>query len=137
MSNVRPADREANMAPTFSQSREFTRIRMRMTARVSAPDRAVRLCPVRDVGLGGIYVETDDCLRTGEICAMQLILSPSPSGPQLQATGRVVRVEPGRGTAIEFTTMSLESFDYLDRHIYDHTSEPEDVEPDFAKPIES
>jgi len=137
MSNVQPADHEANMAPTYLQSREFTRIRMRMTARMSAADRAARLCPVRDIGLGGIYVETDDCLRTGEICAMELILSPSPASPQLRATGRVVRVEPGRGTAIEFTTMSLESFDYLDRHLHDHTSEQEGVEPDFTKPIES
>jgi hypothetical protein len=34
------------------------------------------------------------------------------------ATGQVVRVEPGRGAAIEFTDMPLESFDKLDRLVH-------------------
>jgi hypothetical protein len=46
---------------------------------------------------------------------MDITLDPFPNGPQIKVSGRVVRVDPGRGIAIEFTDMPLESFDHLDR----------------------
>jgi len=86
-----------------------------MTAKISNPDRGVLSCPVRDIGLGGIFVEADDCLREGDACAMVISLDDTPDGPEVEAYGQVVRVEDGQGTAIEFTGMSPEAFDHLDR----------------------
>jgi len=103
------------MTLTFTQQREFRRVRARMTARMSIPDRAVRVCPVRNVGLGGVYLELDDSLRTGDTCALELSLGALPRSPKVQARGRVVRVERDQGTALQFIRMTLESFDQLDR----------------------
>lgn len=114
------------MAPTFSKSREFARLRTPMTAKISNPDRGVLTCPVRDLGLGGIFVEADDCLRAGDACAMEIGLDDSPDGPKVEAYGRVVRVEAGRGTAIEFTGMSPESFDHLDRLMFYNAAGPDE-----------
>jgi hypothetical protein len=69
---------------------------------------------VRDVGLGGIFV-VDDCQELPDPGRMEITLDAFPEGPRIQAAGRIVRVEPGRGLAIQFTDMPLESFDQLDR----------------------
>ncbi len=121
------------MAPTFSQSREFERVRIPMTAKISNPDRGVLSCPVRDLGLGGIFVEADDCLRAGDVCAMEICLDYNPDGPKLETYGRVVRVETGRGTAVEFTGMSPEAFDHLDRLMILNRESGEDLDEDPAR----
>ena len=102
------------------------RVRMAMTAKIANPDRGVLSCPVRDLGLGGVYVEADDCLRAGDICTMQISLDAIQDGPRVEAHGRVVRIETGRGTAIEFTGMSSESFDHLDRLVFFNASAAEE-----------
>ncbi len=121
------------MAPTFSKSREFERVRIPMTAKISNPDRGVLSCPVRDLGLGGIFVEADDCLRSGDVCAMEICLDYNPDGPKLETYGRVVRLETGRGTAIEFTGMSPEAFDHLDRLLILNRESGEDLDEDPAR----
>lgn len=129
-----PADEGAiTMAPTYSQSREFERVRIPMTAKISNPDRGVLSCPVRDLGLGGIFVEADDCLRSGDVCAMEICLDYNPDGPKLETYGRVVRLETGRGTAIEFTGMSPEAFDHLDRLMILNRENGDALDEDLAR----
>lgn len=129
-----PADEGAiTMAPTYSQSREFERVRIPMTAKISNPDRGVLSCPVRDLGLGGIFVEVDDCLRSGDVCAMEICLDYNPDGPKLETYGRVVRLETGRGTAIEFTSMSPEAFDHLDRLMILNRENGDALDEDLAR----
>ncbi len=70
--------------------------------------------PLRDVGLGGVYVEGEGPLVVGETCRMEIELGP---GARILATARVLRVEPGRGAALEFTEMTLDCFDDLDRFV--------------------
>lgn len=111
------------MAPTFEQTRQYERVRPRMTVRMALRDELVQVCPVRDLGLGGIYVLVTTRLRPGQTCAMELQLS-KPDGPKIEARGRVVRVEPGRGAALQFTGLSLEAFDQLDRIVFNNPPEP-------------
>jgi hypothetical protein len=85
-----------------------------MLARMSSTDRTLRSCRVRDIGLGGLYVE-DDHLAMGDTWSVKLLPAGDRRASALEAWGRVVRVEPGQGTALEFTEMTLESFDRLDR----------------------
>lgn len=89
-----------------------------MTARVVLPGRPVQICPVRDLGLGGLYVESAGWLRLGQTCTVELRLSAAPESPEIPACGRVVRVEPGEGTAVQFTELSIESFDRLDHIVF-------------------
>jgi hypothetical protein len=92
---------------------------------------------VRDVGLGGVYVVGYGFLRRGDACALELRLSASPKSPKLEVSGRVVRVEPGRGTAIEFTQMSLASFDHLDRLVATHAPDPPKADSELDTPSDS
>ena len=54
-------------------------------------------------------------LRPGDRYSLELSPQLSVSRRRIRASGRIVRVEPGRGAAIEFTDMSVQSFDALDR----------------------
>ncbi len=87
-------------------------------------DKLIQVCPVRDLGLGGIYVLVTTRLRHGQTCAMELQLSSKPGGPKIEARGQVVRIEPGRGAALQFTELSLEAFDRLDRIVFDAAPKP-------------
>ena len=95
-----------------------------MTARMTIPDKLVHICPVRDLGLGGLYLEVETRLRPGQSCALVLQLSSKPDRPGIEVSSQVVRVEPGRGAALEFTELSLEAFDQLDRIIFDSAPIP-------------
>ena len=95
-----------------------------MTARMSIPDKLVHVCPVRDRGLGGIYVEVEARLRPGQTCAMELQLGSKPNSPRIEALGQVVRVEPGHGAAFQFTDLSLDAFDQLDRIVFEAAPAP-------------
>ncbi len=94
-------------------------------------DTLVQVSPVRDLGLGGIYVLGTTRLRPGQFCAMELQLSSKPDSQKIEAGGQVVRVEPGRGAALQFTDLSLEAFDRLDRIVFN--SAPKPPPPDLRR----
>ncbi len=119
------------MAPTFEETRQYERVRPRMTVRMAILDKLVQVCPVRDLGLGGIYVLMTTRLRPGQTCALELQLSSKPGGPKIEVRGQVVRVEPGRGAALQFTHLSLEAFDRLDRIVFN--TEPKPRPPDLRR----
>ena len=103
------------MALTSVQHRDFTRVRVPMTVRITTSYRGVRTCKLRDLGLGGVFVDADDCLRDGGECTLEIRPDSAPEHSGLSFSGRVVRIEPGTGTAIEFTAMTLDAFDEIDR----------------------
>ena len=115
------------MAQTFSHPREYTRVRARLTARIFNQERGEFTCPVRDLGFGGVFVEAADCLRADDTCKVEISLDSSTDGPKVEASGRVARVEPGRGLAITFTEMTLDSFDHLDRLVFFGASNRDEV----------
>ncbi len=55
---------------------------------------------VRNVSIGGIYIETPSPLEMGE--DITLTLDAVDLGKVIDLEGRVVRSEPGRGMGIEF-----------------------------------
>ncbi len=103
--------------------REFARVPAQMTARVKTPSREVTMCPVHDVGFGGLYI--DHCLEEGEDCTIVISFADFPNVAPVEAAGRVVRVDPDRGTAIMFTEMPLELFDRLDQLLLMQRAEPD------------
>ena len=111
------------MPKTWKHAREFARVPAHMTARIKTPDREVPLCPVHDAGFGGLYI--DHCLVEGEECTIQIRFDDFPEVPPVEAHGRVVRVDPERGTAIMFTEMPLELFDRLDQLMLMQGAEPD------------
>ena len=72
-------------------------------------------------------MEAADCLRSDDTCKVEISLDASTDGPKFEASGRVGRVEPGRGLVIRFTEMTLDSFDHLDRLVFLGASNRDEV----------
>lgn len=100
--------------PAYPHKRYYTRIPVQRNAIISTPRRVMGPRPLRDLGLGGVYLHGDGALSIGDTCRLEIDLG---DGNQIRANGRVVRVESGVGVAISFTEMALESFDELDRFV--------------------
>ncbi len=100
--------------PSYPHKRDFARVPLRQTARLSKGPHVVGSRPLRDVGLGGVYIKGEGPLAVGETCRMEIEFAP---GARILATARVLRVEPGLGAALEFTEMTLDCFDDLDRFV--------------------
>lgn len=105
-------------------TREFARVPAQMTARIKTPSREIALCPVHDVGFGGLYI--DHCLTPDEECTIVISFADFPEVTPVEAEGRVVRVDAERGSAIMFTEMPLELFDRLDELMLRQGAEPDD-----------
>ncbi len=82
-----------------------------------ATGQPARPCLIRDVGLGGLYVEMGEPFRPGDECTVAIGPDPLSGVPSFEAQGRVVHAVPGRGVGVEFTRMSVETFDRLDRMV--------------------
>ncbi len=100
------------MPKTWKYDRAFARVPARMTATIKTSSKEISSCPVHDVGFGGLYV--DHCLDENAACMIEIRFAEFPEVAPVRAEGRVVRVDPDRGSAIMFTEMPLELFDRLD-----------------------
>lgn len=60
------------------------------------------ISPVRNMSLGGLFVETRASRDLGSIVKLEFLV---PEG-QIRADGVVKRVEPGHGLALKFTAVS-------------------------------
>ena len=87
--------------------------------------------PLKNVSLGGLYVEGDAPLRTGSKIFLSFTLSP---GPAIRLVGEVARVEAEDGTAqakgfgIRFIEVSSEIRDRLQAWL-SHETTPQNASP--------
>ena len=103
------------MKPPPDRTRGLPRVRVPMTARLTAVGKEPDVYPVRDLGLGGVFLESDTCLRLGDLCTLEVGIEDGPENPKLVATGRAVRVEPGStGAKRELARAYAGRFQYLD-----------------------
>ena len=122
------------MAQGFPHARGFTRVQLKLTVEVCAGGGAVFSGPVRDLALGGIYVLGVCPLLPDEPCMIEIKLMGEDPGLKVQTRGRVVRVEQG-GAAIEFTELSLDAFEHLQKLILYNSEQPDEIEEEFASCI--
>lgn len=69
-------------------------------------------CQIRDLSLQGMFVAGDFTQRENDPCLVKLVQKSKTTDLRLQALAKVVRRED-QGVAIEFTSMSFDSYLYL------------------------
>ena len=108
------ADRRMYIEKQKQPSRKNRRLYPRMKCRVTIELRPLEgevpvLGNLIDVSLGGCYVETSTLMPAGS--KLKVIFSIDDG--RLQATGFVVRIDPGSGIAIQFNDMNREDRDKM------------------------
>ena len=117
--------------PNRDDRREFTRVPAWLTVEIEPPDGRVIRGRARDLGLRGVYVFTEAVLPLGTPCQANLLLGDASDDPRMFAEGRVVRLEKD-GIALQFSSIELESFAYLQRFVLYPADDPTDGELELA-----
>ncbi|HPC47232.1 MAG TPA: PilZ domain-containing protein [Deltaproteobacteria bacterium] len=84
----------------MKEKRRYTRKPLRVEARYQDSSGRVLKGIVRNVSIGGVFIETPRPLERGEV--IHLSLDAVDLGKVIDVEGRVVRSEPERGMGIEF-----------------------------------
>ena len=99
----------------MDNKREQTREKLRIEARYQDIAGKVLCGTVLDISLGGLYIETDNPLNVG--APLKLGLDAVDIGKIVDVHGRVVRLDAGKGMAVEFTSKGDEKLHELIRMI--------------------
>lgn len=85
----------------MKDKRRYTRKPLKIEARYQDANRNVLKGTVRNISIGGVFIETPRPLERGEV--IHMTLDAVDVGKVLDIEGKVVRSEPERGMGIEFT----------------------------------
>lgn len=84
----------------MKEKRRYTRKPLRVEARYQDASGRVLKGVVRNVSMGGVYIETPRPLERGEL--IHISLDAVDLGKVIDVEGKVVRHEPDKGMGIEF-----------------------------------
>ena len=106
------ADRRMYVEKQKQPSRKDQRLHARMNCRLTIelhpqPGGGPIFGNLIDISLGGCYVETSAILTPGS--NVKLVFSMDGDDGTLNAEGKIARIHPGSGVAVQFKEMSRES----------------------------
>lgn len=115
------------------EKRKFTRIPFRTEIKITARDRVVFSNQLRDISLGGAYVEvTAERLPEGEECVFSIDLIGPASLLRIRVEGEIVRSDEG-GIGVTFTQMDLDSLIHLKHLIKVQAQDPDLIDHEFLE----
>jgi len=85
---------------------------------------------LRDISLGGVFIETTQRLPEGAPCALEIDLTGHASLLRIQVEGDVVRCEDD-GIAVKFTKIDLDSLIHLRHLIKVHAQDPATINNEY------
>jgi len=114
------------------EKRQFTRIPFRTEAKIAAGSKVISSNNLRNISLGGAFVEVNEHLPEGEPCVLSVDLIGPASLLRIHVDGYVVRVKDD-GMALKFTKIELDSLNHLRHLIKVHAMDPEVVDSEFTE----
>ncbi len=112
---------------TAKEQREFSRVDLKLLAKVQAKGREIVSRGTRDVSVRGAFVHCDSGWPMGTECEIHFILDGQNPPVDINVKGRVQRVTE-EGVALVFTEVSLEAYEHLHNLVLLNTDNEEKVE---------
>ncbi len=110
--------------------RKFTRVPFNRKANLDFAENRYTDKPITDLSLEGINVKGNFNQEIGDTCTIQLIQDSPSSKIILSATGRIVRIQED-GISLQFVSMKLDSFIYLQTTIIYLADDPLKIGTEF------
>lgn len=114
--------------------RKFTRVAFETEVKVTSEDGVIASSRVRNISLGGIYIETREPFAVGAHCVVHIELIGPASRLGIQVEGDVVRVEE-EGVALIFTKIESDSLIHLRHLIKIHAEAPEIIDKEYFQEL--
>ena len=110
--------------------REFSRVDIKLLAKVQAKGREVVFTGEHNVSMKGLFVKCKTDWSIGTECEIHLILEGQKPPVDIKVKGRVQRITE-EGMALLFTEVSLEAYEHLHNLVLLNTDDLEKVELEF------
>ncbi|MCA9782585.1 MAG: PilZ domain-containing protein [Candidatus Cloacimonetes bacterium] len=115
-------------------SREFTRVMVRVTVNLADGERSIVSSRSRDLSLNGIFLYCEPTLEPGTTCDVGIDLG-GEEGLVIRAQARVVRVDPD-GLALGFEHLvGSDSLEHLQNLVRYNAGEVENVEEELRRHV--
>jgi hypothetical protein len=112
------------------EKRKFTRVRFDTVVQVSTPTKSITTSRVCDIGLGGLFVFTEEKLPIGDECVVNIELIGPASLLRVRVEGEIVRVQD-QGAAVQFTRIDTDSLIHLKHLLSVHSEDPELIKREY------
>lgn len=116
------------------EKRKFTRIDFRTEIKVSAGEADIISSNMRNVSLGGIFIDTKETIPVGAECVITIDLVGPASSLRFLVEGEVVRQDEG-GIAVRFTRMDADSLIHLRHLIKIHADDPSTIDQEYYRKL--
>ncbi len=114
------------------KKREFTRISFSTKVEILWENLSYE-ANLRNLSYGGLFVESKTIPPKDEEISLVLSIKENVPPIKIFLKGKVIRIEPEKGFAIQYTYISPESFDHLKKLIYYNYPSPEIAEKELYR----
>jgi PilZ domain len=114
------------------KNRKFTRIHFDRQVRLIFTSDSYDCCRIKDLSMSGMFVYGAFQEQIGEQCHINLIQRGSSTTLTFQASGKVAR-KNDKGVAIEFVTMSFDSYMFLQTTLIYEVEDPLSIGHEFPE----
>ncbi len=116
--------------------REFSRVDIKILAKVQAKGREMVFTGIHTVSMKGLFVKGKTDWSVGTECEIHLILEGQNPPVDIKVKGKIQRITE-EGIALLFTEVSLEAYEHLHNLVLLNTNDPEKAEQEFKNHLGS
>lgn len=114
------------------EKRKYTRVPFSTKVRITTDFKCIVSERMRDISLGGAYFFVDETLPDNTPCTLNIELFGPASLLSIEVEAEVARSD-GKGMAVQFTRIDLDSLIHLRHLIKIHAMNAELVDEEFTK----
>jgi hypothetical protein len=107
---------------TADHKRRFTRVPFDLKVNLTVADHVITSNKLRNLSLGGMFVESDVIHPVGTVCEVNVHLTGGTAGLYIAVEAEVVRTEPD-GMGLKFVKMDVDSLILLKHLIAIHSGD--------------
>ena len=111
-------------------SREFTRVPIKVEAEIHAENQSIFCEQTRDVSMKGLFLKGNECFPTGTHCVVTLFLGGREGGMRIDVKG-VVEHSSEKGMGVQFTEIGLDSYEHLQNLVLYNSQDAHKVEKEI------
>ncbi|MBM9535764.1 PilZ domain-containing protein [Desulfobulbus alkaliphilus] len=122
--------------PYIPEKRRHARVDCNRSVRIVGGQKVLGPYPIKNLSLGGIFVQADIDIPVGEQCRLQMRHTGSQASFILTFSGKILRREPD-GIGLAFVEMERDSFMFLQTLVLYSSEDPTRIAENFCEDFAS